>query len=55
MQDYLGSGDHKSLIRQKAEWARNINEPKAAVDMYLSIGDTRIAIDIMGENGWTDQ
>lgn len=43
------------MIRQKAEWARNINEPKAAADMYLSIGDTKAAIDIMGENCWTDQ
>lgn len=51
----MGSGDHKTLIRQKAEWAKNINEPKAAADMYLSIGDTRAAIDILGEQGWSDQ
>lgn len=55
MQEYLGAGDNISLVRQKAEWARNINEHKAAVEMFLSIGETQAAIDIMGEQGWTEQ
>ncbi|XP_017773799.1 PREDICTED: intraflagellar transport protein 122 homolog [Nicrophorus vespilloides] len=54
-QDYLGSNDNSTLIRQKADWARNINEHKAAVDMYLSIGDTKSAIEILGEQGWSEQ
>ncbi|XP_023027775.2 intraflagellar transport protein Oseg1 isoform X1 [Leptinotarsa decemlineata] len=54
-QDYLGSSDNSELIRKKADWARNINEHKAAADMYLSIGDIQTAIDIYAENGWTDQ
>ncbi|XP_022909973.2 intraflagellar transport protein 122 homolog [Onthophagus taurus] len=54
-QDYLGSGDNTSLIRQKADWAKNINEHKAAVDMYLSIGDTQSAIEILSERGWSEQ
>lgn len=54
-QDYLGSTDNSTLIRQKADWARNINEYKAAVDMYLSIGDSQSAVDIMGEQGWVEQ
>lgn len=54
-QDYLGSSDNSNLIRQKADWARNINEYKAAVDMYLSIGDSQSAIEIMTEQGWIEQ
>lgn len=55
--DYLGSDetvDRKQLIKKKADWARNINEPRAAAEMYLSAGETHKAIDIMGENGWID-
>ncbi|KAK6627629.1 hypothetical protein RUM44_010107 [Polyplax serrata] len=56
-QEYLGSGDsidRKALLRKKAEWAKNINEPRAAAEMYLSAGDTINAIEIIGENGWID-
>ncbi|XP_067012221.1 intraflagellar transport protein 122 homolog [Anabrus simplex] len=56
-QDYLGSVDNmdrKALIRKKADWARNINEPRAAAEMYLSAGDTQRAVEIIGENGWVD-
>ncbi|XP_972704.1 intraflagellar transport protein 122 homolog [Tribolium castaneum] len=54
-QEYLGSSDNTDLIRQKADWAKNINEHKAAAEMYLSVGDTQSAIDIYGEKGWIDQ
>lgn len=53
----MGSGDNvdrRSLLRKKADWARNINEPRAAAEMYLSAGDNEKAIEIMGENGWID-
>lgn len=56
-QEYLGSDetvDRKQLIKKKADWARNINEPRAAAEMYLSAGETHKAIEIMGENGWVD-
>ncbi|XP_066967390.1 intraflagellar transport protein 122 homolog isoform X2 [Macrobrachium rosenbergii] len=56
-QEFLGSDetvDRKQLIKKKADWARNINEPRAAAEMYLSAGETTKAIDIMGENGWVD-
>ncbi|PSN54470.1 Intraflagellar transport protein 122 [Blattella germanica] len=56
-QEFLGSVDNvdrKALIRKKADWAKNINEPRAAAEMYLSAGDTRRAIEIIGENGWID-
>lgn len=57
VQDFLGSEDsvdRKALLRKKADWACNINEPRAAAEMYLSAGDTLRAIDIIGANGWTD-
>ncbi|XP_054274065.1 intraflagellar transport protein 122 homolog [Macrosteles quadrilineatus] len=56
-QDFLGSGDNidrKALLRKKADWACNINEPRAAAEMYLSAGDTLKALDIIGANGWVD-
>ncbi|CAG9763966.1 unnamed protein product [Ceutorhynchus assimilis] len=54
-QEFLGNKDNKALIRQKADWAKNINEPKAAADMYISIGDIEIAIEIYFEQQWSEQ
>ncbi|XP_068414767.1 intraflagellar transport protein 122 homolog isoform X2 [Eschrichtius robustus] len=55
--DFLGSGDPKEtkmLITKQADWARNINEPKAAVEMYISAGEHGKAIAISGDHGWVD-
>ncbi|XP_054243511.1 intraflagellar transport protein 122 homolog isoform X2 [Indicator indicator] len=55
--DFLGSGDPKGtkmLIKKQAEWAKNIKEPKAAVEMYLSAGEHMKAIEISGDHGWVD-
>ncbi|XP_074769944.1 intraflagellar transport protein 122 homolog isoform X5 [Athene noctua] len=55
--DFLGSGDPKDtkmLIKKQADWAKNINEPKAAVEMYLSAGEHMKAIEISGDHGWVD-
>ncbi|NXG47405.1 IF122 protein, partial [Psilopogon haemacephalus] len=55
--DFLGSGDPKStkmLIKKQADWAQNIREPKAAVEMYLSAGEHLKAIEISGDHGWVD-
>ncbi|KAM9681018.1 intraflagellar transport protein 122 homolog isoform 3-T4 [Dama dama] len=55
--DFLGSEDPKEtkmLITKQADWARNINEPKAAVEMYMSAGEHRKAIEISGDHGWVD-
>uniref|UniRef100_A0A8W4FP55 Intraflagellar transport protein 122 homolog n=1 Tax=Sus scrofa TaxID=9823 RepID=A0A8W4FP55_PIG len=55
--DFLGSGDPKEtrmLITKQADWARNINEPKAAVEMYISAGEHSKAIEISGDHGWVD-
>ncbi|XP_014246043.1 intraflagellar transport protein 122 homolog [Cimex lectularius] len=56
-QEYLGAGDdvdRKSLLRKKADWAKNINEPKAAAQMYLSAGDVMKAVEIMAQYQWVD-
>lgn len=56
-QDFLGSGDPKDtkmLITKQADWAKNINEPKAAVEMYISAGEHMKAIEISGDHGWVD-
>ncbi|NWQ60244.1 IF122 protein, partial [Neopipo cinnamomea] len=55
--DFLGSEDPKDtkmLIKKQADWAKNINEPRAAVEMYLSAGEYTKAIEISGDNGWVD-
>ncbi|NXK98110.1 IF122 protein, partial [Formicarius rufipectus] len=55
--DFLGSGnpkDTKMLIKKQADWAKNINEPKAAVEMYLSAGEHMKAIEVSGDHGWVD-
>uniref|UniRef100_A0A8C6RX79 Intraflagellar transport protein 122 homolog n=1 Tax=Nannospalax galili TaxID=1026970 RepID=A0A8C6RX79_NANGA len=55
--DFLGSGDPKEskmLITKQADWARNINEPRAAVEMYMSAGEHTKAIEISGNHGWVD-
>ncbi|EQB77808.1 intraflagellar transport protein 122 isoform 1-like protein [Camelus ferus] len=55
--DFLGSGDPKEtkmLISKQADWARNINEPKAAVEMYMSAGEHGKAIELSGDHGWVD-
>ena len=46
--------DKQQLIRKKADWARNINEPRAAAEMYLSAGDTDKAVQLMADNGWVE-
>uniref|UniRef100_A0A8C6JTT4 Intraflagellar transport protein 122 homolog n=1 Tax=Melopsittacus undulatus TaxID=13146 RepID=A0A8C6JTT4_MELUD len=55
--DFLGPGDPKDtkmLIKKQADWAKNINEPRAAVEMYLSAGEHMKAIEISGDHGWVD-
>ncbi|XP_064422428.1 intraflagellar transport protein 122 homolog [Latimeria chalumnae] len=55
--EFLGSGDPKDtkvFITKQADWARNINEPKAAAEMYLSAGEHMKAIEIIGDHGWAD-
>ncbi|XP_063837824.1 intraflagellar transport protein 122 homolog [Ostrinia nubilalis] len=39
-QEYVGEGEGlAALARRRAEWARHVNEPRAAAKMYLAAGD----------------
>lgn len=56
-QEFLKKGnsaDRKELIRQRAEWACSVHEPRAAAELLLSAGENERAIDIVAEQGWTD-
>jgi len=46
--------DQKALLRKKADWAKSINEPRAAADMYLTAGEIGKAVEILEQNGWVD-
>ena len=48
------SEDRKELVRRRAEWACSVHEPRAAAELLLSAGETKRAIEIVGEQGWTD-
>jgi len=48
------SSDKLQLLKQKAEWAAQINEPRAAAEMYMVAGEKIKAIEIMGEHKWSD-
>ncbi|KAI5641398.1 hypothetical protein NE865_06436 [Phthorimaea operculella] len=49
-QEYVNEGSGASLqalARRRAEWARHINEPRAAAEMYLAAGDVRRAAELL--------
>lgn len=48
------SDDRKELIRRRADWACSVHEPRAAAELLLSAGETKRAIEIVAEQGWTD-
>ncbi|XP_074646999.1 intraflagellar transport protein 122 homolog [Tubulanus polymorphus] len=55
--EFVGSSDpldKKILMTKQADWAKNINEPKAAAEMYISAGEYIKAIEIIGDNGWSE-
>lgn len=56
-QEYLKEGDtvdRKELVRQRAEWACSVHEPRAAAELLLSAGENERAIEIVAAQGWTD-
>ncbi|KAM7295537.1 intraflagellar transport protein 122 homolog [Ixodes scapularis] len=56
-QEYLGSDDTldtRQLMLKKAEWARSVNDPRAAAEFYLLAGESLKAVDIAGRLGWVD-
>lgn len=54
-QEFVGEGEGgAALARRRAEWARHVNEPRAAAEMYLAAGDVQKAAQIMAETGKRD-
>ncbi|XP_072931134.1 intraflagellar transport protein 122 homolog [Epargyreus clarus] len=54
-QEFVGEGEGvMALARRRAEWARRVNEPRAAAEMYLAAGDVRRAAQLMAETGKRD-
>ncbi|XP_045784631.1 intraflagellar transport protein 122 homolog [Maniola jurtina] len=54
-QEYVGEGEGVTkLARQRAEWARRVNEPRAAAEMYLAAGDVKRAARLLAECGRKD-
>ncbi|KAL0902620.1 hypothetical protein ABMA27_000448 [Loxostege sticticalis] len=54
-QEYVGEGEGlAALARRRAEWARHVNEPRAAAEMYLAAGDVQKAAQLMAESGRRD-
>ncbi|XP_055948629.1 intraflagellar transport protein 122 homolog isoform X1 [Argiope bruennichi] len=56
-QEFLSTSDtqeKKALVLKKAEWAKSINEAKAAAEMYLSVGEVQKAVELAAENDWSE-
>ncbi|XP_035207388.1 intraflagellar transport protein 122 homolog [Stegodyphus dumicola] len=56
-QEFLSTSDDqekRSLVLKKAEWAKTISEPRAAAEMYLSVGEIEKAVELAAENNWAD-
>ena len=56
MKEFMNSDnatERLSLMKKRAEWAHNANDPHAAAEMYLSAGQVDKAIEIAAANKWT--
>lgn len=46
--------DIKQLVQDQARWAEEVQDWRAAAEMYTASGNTLKAAEIMGERGWFD-
>lgn len=44
----------KNLIRKRANWARDSNEPRLAAEMFIASGDYEKAVNLLIEYDWID-
>ena len=43
------------LFKRQAEWLLEVNDQKAAAEMYWGAQEFETAITILGENGWLEE
>ncbi|DAZ94814.1 TPA: hypothetical protein N0F65_012841 [Lagenidium giganteum] len=46
--------DIRQLVQDQAKWAEEVQDWRAAAEMYSASGNTVKAVEIMGERGWFD-
>lgn len=46
--------ESKSLIKLRAEWARSVQEPRAAAELLLAAGETLEAVQVVADQDWPD-
>lgn len=46
--------DSKALIKLRAEWAKSIQEPRAAAELLLSAGEALNAVQVVADQDWPD-
>lgn len=42
-----------AIMKKRADWAHDVNDPRAAAEMYLNAGEIPKAVEIIVANGWT--
>ena len=42
-----------NILKKRADWAQDVNDPRAAAEMYLNAGEITKAVEIIAANGWS--
>ena len=55
-QEYVsgdGTAERMAIMKKRADWAHDVNDPRAAAEMYLNADEISKAVEIIAANGWT--